>query len=89
MSQSKNRFRYDAIQDRESIQAILEAIQKGIAKGKITFSNGEEEITLEPAGLLNLKVSASAEDDRRRLGIRISWQVEQKPQKKKKQLKIK
>ncbi len=84
MSNDKNNFRHDSLQDRKSIQQMLKSISKGIAKGELLLSDDEGEICLEPDGLLNVKVSARQQDNQNRLSIRISWvsddeQIEQKP----------
>lgn len=74
MLQSKNTFRHESLQDNKSIQDILKAITKGIGKGKVTFSDDNEVFEIHPEGLLHLKVSASEEESRHRLDVRISWQ---------------
>jgi len=83
MRQSKNSFRHESLQDAGTIQDILKSLSKGIAKGKLTFSDEDGEIVMEPEGLLNLKVTASEEEGRHRVNIRITWQVEEKVQQKK------
>jgi amphi-Trp domain-containing protein len=77
MLENKNRFRHQSLQDSESIQELLNSIATGIKKGEITFSDQDGEIRLEPKGLLDLKVTASEEESRHRLELRISWQSDQ------------
>jgi amphi-Trp domain-containing protein len=77
MRQSKNSFRHESLQDAKTIQDILTSITRGINKGKLTFSDQDGEIIMAPEGLLNLKVTASQEESRQRISIRISWQVEE------------
>lgn len=84
MSDSKNSFRHDSLQDRKSIQQLLKAISKGLSKGELKLADDDGEILLEPEGLLNLKISARQQNNQNRLSIRISWvssdeEVEQKP----------
>ena len=76
MRQGKNSFRHESLQDQESIQKILEAITRGIASGKVTFSDEDDKMVMQPEGLLQLKLTASQEDNRQRINIRVSWQVE-------------
>lgn len=83
MSQTKNTFTHESLQDRKSIQEILAAITKGIAKGELALSDDDGEILLQPDGLLMLKVSARQEDNQNRLDIRIRWQSEEQEVKKK------
>jgi amphi-Trp domain-containing protein len=77
MRQGKKNFRHESLQDRDSIQAILKAITQGVAKGKLTLSDEEGEMELNPDGLLQLKVTAAQDTDRHRLNLRITWQVEE------------
>jgi len=79
MSQGKNSFRHDSLQDSKSISKVLDAITKGLAKGKLVFSDDDDKIVMKPDGLLELKVTASQEDDRQRVSIRITWEEENKP----------
>jgi amphi-Trp domain-containing protein len=89
MRNGKRRFRHQSLQDEKSIQDILKAISSGIAKGKITFSDEDEKIVMKPEGLLELKVTAAQEDNRNRFNIRVSWQVDDSREKKKKSLSVK
>ena len=83
MKQSKKSFRHESLQDTKSIRGILKSVTDGIAKGKVVFSDEDDEIVMQPEGLLHLKLKASQEENRRQINIRISWQVEDKPLSKK------
>ncbi len=76
MQQSKNRFRHESLQEAKTIQDILKSLTKGIARGKLSFSDEDGEIVMEPEGLLNLKITASEDEGRHRVNIRITWQAE-------------
>ena len=89
MRSRKKSFRHQSLQDEKSIQDILKSITSGISKGKITFSDEDEKIVMRPEGLLDLKVTASQEENRNRFNIRISWQVDDSREKKKKSLSVK
>jgi amphi-Trp domain-containing protein len=89
MRSRKKSFRHQSLQDEKSIQDILKSITSGIAKGKITFSDEDEKIVMRPEGLLDLKITASQEENRNRFNIRISWQVDDSREKKKKSLSVK
>ncbi|QQD17747.1 amphi-Trp domain-containing protein [Spongiibacter nanhainus] len=75
MRQPKTTFRHDSLQDRETIQEFLNALIKGLDKGELLFSDEDGKIEMHPEGLLNLKVTASQDDNRHRVDVRISWQV--------------
>ncbi|MDJ0741693.1 MAG: amphi-Trp domain-containing protein [Gammaproteobacteria bacterium] len=83
MRRSKESFKHESLQDAKSIQEILKAVTKGIAKGKLTFSDDDGEILMEPDGLLSLKVTATQDDTQNRVNIRISWQSVEKRKPKK------
>ena len=89
MSQGKKNFRHESLQDRDSIQVILKAITQGVAKGKLTLSDEEGEMVLNPEGLLQLKVTATQDTDRHRLNLRITWQAKESKLKAGKSLKVK
>jgi len=89
MRSRKRNFRHQSLQDQKSIQGILKSITSGIARGKITFSDEDEKIAMRPEGLLDLKISATQEDNHNRFNIRISWQAEDVGEKKKKSLSVK
>jgi amphi-Trp domain-containing protein len=89
MRSRKKNFRHQSLQDEKSIQDILKAVSSGIAKGKITFSDEDEKIVMRPEGLLDLKVTASQEENRNRFSIRVSWQVDDSEEKKRKSLSVK
>ena len=88
MRQGKKSFRHESLQDAASIQEVLAAISDGIARGKLTFSDSDDKIVMHPEGLLHMKVTAAQEEDRHRISIRVSWQVEDKQGKKQKSLKV-
>ena len=83
MRQSKNTFRHESLQDGKTIQELLKSITQGIGKGKLTFSDEGGELLMEPEGLLNLKVTASQDEARHRIDIRITWQAEERIERKK------
>ena len=84
MKQIKKQFSHDSLQDADSIKAILKAITNGVGKGKVVLSDDQDNIILEPEGLLNLKVSASQDEGRSSLTLRISWHADRDVSKKSK-----
>ena len=88
MKRKKNSFRHESLQNRDSIQDILKALIEGIAKGKVSFSDDDDSISMAPDGLLNLKLSVSQEDNRNRINLRITWEDRQKKPLKKSRLSV-
>lgn len=87
MKQGKKNFRHESLQDTKTIIKILEAMTEGLSKGKLSFSDEDDTILIEPEGLLHLKVKASQEDNRQRFSIQVGWQIKD-DNKKQTQLKI-
>ena len=84
MKRRKTSFRHESLQNKDSIQAILKALTDGIADGKVTFSDDDDTLSMKPGGLLNLKLTASQEDNRNSINLRLKWEgKKQKPLKKK------
>jgi len=69
----KNSFHHESLQDGRSIADLLDAISRGFAAGELNFSDDASDIDLHAEGLLHLKVSASHEDGRNRVSLRITW----------------
>ena len=88
MKRKKNSFRHESLQNRDSIQAILNALTEGIAKGKVTFSDDDDNISMTPDGLLNLKLTVSQEENRNRINLRITWEDKEKKALKKSRLSV-
>lgn len=88
MRHGKSSFRHDSLQDARTVRGILKSITNGLAEGRLTFSDEDDEIVMEPQGLMNLKLTATQEEGRHRINIRISWQVEDETVKKKKALSV-
>lgn len=81
MLEHKKLFRHESLQDKKSIQGILNSLAKGIAKGEISFSDEQGKMVMLPKDLLNVKISASEADVHKRIDIRISWYSEDEPAK--------
>ena len=88
MRQGKKSFSHESLQDSDSIRAMLESITNGFAKGRIAFSDEDDEIVMEPRGLLHTRIKAGQEDDRHQISIRVSWQRKDGLAKRKKSLKV-
>ncbi|MEM9635339.1 MAG: amphi-Trp domain-containing protein [Pseudomonadota bacterium] len=66
-------FRHESIQSRKSIKALLEAVTKGIGKGELTLGDGEDELVMEPGGLITLRVRAERSNGSNRIDLRLTW----------------
>lgn len=72
---SKTEFKHEALLDTADIQDVLKALSKGLGKGKLEFNDEKDgELTLQPRGLLHMKVSASEEEGRQQFEIKVRWE---------------
>jgi amphi-Trp domain-containing protein len=78
MKRGKLSFRHESLQDAKTISTIMKALTDGLSSGKLSFSDADDSIELEPEGLMNLKITASQEDNLNRVNLRITWQSEEK-----------
>ena len=88
MKRGKLSFRHESLQDSKTIKNILKSLTDGLASGKLSFSDADDSIELRPKGLMNLKITASQEDNLNKVNVRITWQSEVKD-KENKSLKVK
>jgi amphi-Trp domain-containing protein len=73
MAEEKGTFRHESVQDRESVLAYLEAVAEGVRQGRLVLRSDVDELVVEPAGLLNLRVSVRRLDMHTRLAVTLSW----------------
>lgn len=68
------KFSHESLQDKETIKQYLQAVQEGLDKGRIVLSSLEDEIELQPRGLLKLTLKARRKGESSRLQIKIQWE---------------
>jgi amphi-Trp domain-containing protein len=79
-SMAKKRFEYDSIQDVHTIIKHIEAIADGFRNGKLDFSYKDQELNLNPKGLLEFSLEASSKGRDCKLKLKFKW--EEKPREK-------
>jgi amphi-Trp domain-containing protein len=72
MSQD-DKFEFESLQDRQTIQKYLQALQEGFDQGRIVVNSDGAEIALHPAGFMKFEVSVKKKGAENKLGIKISW----------------
>lgn len=83
-----DRFRHEAFHSPRETADVLKALTAAFAKGHLVLEDGDDQMTLDPQGLVRLKLSAEQEDGHNKLTIRLSW-TDDTPNEKSKPLKIK
>jgi amphi-Trp domain-containing protein len=66
-------FKYDGVQEPDTIAAYLEAIRDGFAAGAITLAQGEETLTLTPKGLVSVAVEGKLKGEDCKLKLTFRW----------------
>ena len=70
---SKSSFKHEALVEIKSAQQFLDALKKSLGKGQLEFSDDKGTLTLEPEGLVYLKVKASDEEGRQQIELKLRW----------------
>lgn len=83
MGDTTKRFKHELLQDAKSIKSLLAALSKGIGKGELVLGDDEDEITLQPEGLLSVRLKAEREGGQSQITLRVSWADREKPAKSK------
>ncbi len=73
MSDDLKSFKYDSVQDMETITAYLEAIAEGFRSGKLLFASQDKEVVYHPQGLVGLTIESKKKGARRKLSIKFGW----------------
>ena len=87
-SNDKNTFRHESLQNVNSVKRLLSGLLDGLQQNELRFSDDDDEIVMTPQGLLHMKLTASKEDGRNRINLRLTWQDELKTIARKKSLNI-
>ncbi len=69
-------FRYESIQDTESIITYLDVLRQGFATGKLRVAVRDREMVLEPKGLIEFNLEVKKRDDRQKLTMKFTWKDE-------------
>ncbi len=80
MAGDDREFKYEALQEPKAIARYLRAVADGLAQGSLEMTVDERTITLEPRGLLRMRLEARHNGDRARLELKVSWREGQEAQ---------
>lgn len=78
MSKSGDEFSYESLQDRESIVKYLGALLDGFTTGRLIFGVKDQQLILEPQGLVKLEVEGERKDDKTKLRLKFQWREERR-----------
>lgn len=77
MGKKEDTFEHESLQDKDSIINYLKAVSDGFKKGRIKFSDEDDELTLTPEKMANLRIRAVQSKKSQELRIKISWSSDQ------------
>lgn len=69
----ESRFKFESVQDADSLRRYLEALTVGFASGDIRFSSRDGEVALHPRGMIGFLVEAKSSGGRMKLHLKFSW----------------
>uniref|UniRef100_I2PYS3 Amphi-Trp domain-containing protein n=1 Tax=Desulfovibrio sp. U5L TaxID=596152 RepID=I2PYS3_9BACT len=71
--EKESRFKYESVQDAETLRRYLETVTAGFAAGELRFASREGEVTLHPEGMLGFLIEAKSMGGRMKLHLKFSW----------------
>jgi amphi-Trp domain-containing protein len=69
----KKRFSYESVEDLESVLKYLQAIRQGFIDGRLSFAHRDQNLVLEPRGLLDFALEASSKGKAHSLKMKFKW----------------
>jgi amphi-Trp domain-containing protein len=72
MSQDE-KFEFESVQDCQTIQKYLQALQAGFESGRIVLNADGSEMSLNPEGYMRFVVTAKRKGLENKLSIKVSW----------------
>lgn len=66
-------FEYEALQEAQAVARYLSALADGLKEGTLALSVDGKRLTLEPRGLLRLRIEAKRSKSRCRVNLKLSW----------------
>lgn len=68
-----DKFEFESVQDCQSIQKYLQALQEGFASGRIMVNSGDAEICLHPEGFMKFEVLVKKKGGENKMTIKVAW----------------
>lgn len=75
-----DRFKYDSVQDRETLVAYLEHLTQAFAKGDMEIVQDDRVLRLRPGGLIDFTLEAKAGGEERKLALKFRWRESPVPE---------
>lgn len=78
--EKESRFKYESVQDTETLGRYLRALTAGFAAGDIRFASRDGEVAMHPQGLIGFTVEAKSTGGRLKLHLKFSWREDDQDQ---------
>ncbi len=72
----KKEFRHTSLEDNQSVVRYLQALTQGLQQGQLRIGAADDEVLLEPRGLLQLDLRISQKPDAAQIRLHLSWKVD-------------
>jgi amphi-Trp domain-containing protein len=69
----KKEFKYESIQDKDSIIKYFESVMQGIKKDKILLQNADDELIFHLSNLMNFEIKAKQKNGVNKIELQLSW----------------
>lgn len=66
-------FKHESMQDLDTIIAYLEAVREGFAQRRLTFTDADRQMVLEPRGLIRFDLEAKCKGQGCKLILKFAW----------------
>lgn len=66
-------FKHESLQDLDTVIAYLEAVRDGFTRRRLTLTDQEREIVLEPKGLVRFDLEAKCKGQGCKLTLKFTW----------------
>lgn len=74
------RFSHESLQDAKTIKTLLTALSKGFAKGEMCLGDEDDELVMQTADLMTLRLRGERQDGRCTVSLRVTWADPDAPQ---------
>ncbi|WP_424927275.1 amphi-Trp domain-containing protein [Amaricoccus tamworthensis] len=67
------RFTHESLQDAKTIKSLLNALSRGFSKGEMTLGDEDNELLLETADLMTVRIKGERTDGQCAVSLRVTW----------------
>lgn len=75
----KKQFKYESLQDSESVKSYLKQLILGLEQGKLELKSSDDKLVLEPHGLMEFVFNATQSKSRQIIRFKLAWTPEDAP----------